>query len=347
MQDLDITNKNRRGFTDHEHLNEQQLIHMNGRVYDYNLGRFLSVDPLIQSPTSTQSVNPYSYIMNNPLAGTDPTGYCATTDNVQDCADSIESGTTQDITDKDGKTVGTVGKDSQGNMYITKGNGASAHQGIQNAMSSAGNLSDMGSLKQTAAKSGGDGVTAKGSRAGINKTSRGTDVGEISEGEKDFVNELENGIVNEYFSLVERINDATASGNEQLSTDLEHAINGLRMATWSYTNEYAADGSEAKTTTTFIKDAAGNIVAEKVYVIFYRGAYDAYKNGSPANVASGYHVSLNAGVHAIRGLIVHEIAHSIPRVNVTSVNGGLRRVPDKRREGMADSFLKSVYPKEY
>jgi len=51
---------------------------MNGRVYDYNLGRFMSVDPLIQSPTSTQSVNPYSYIMNNPLAGTDPTGYCST-----------------------------------------------------------------------------------------------------------------------------------------------------------------------------------------------------------------------------------------------------------------------------
>lgn len=37
----------------------------------------MSVDPLIQSPTSTQSVNPYSYIMNNPLAGTDPTGYAA------------------------------------------------------------------------------------------------------------------------------------------------------------------------------------------------------------------------------------------------------------------------------
>jgi len=78
LQDLAVTNKNRRGFTDHEHLNEQQLIHMNGRVYDYNLGRFMSVDPLIQSPTSTQSVNPYSYIMNNPLAGTDPTGYCST-----------------------------------------------------------------------------------------------------------------------------------------------------------------------------------------------------------------------------------------------------------------------------
>ncbi len=48
---------------------------MNGRVYDYNLGRFLSVDPFIQDPGNSQSMNPYSYIMNNPLSGTDPSGY--------------------------------------------------------------------------------------------------------------------------------------------------------------------------------------------------------------------------------------------------------------------------------
>ena len=48
---------------------------MNGRVYDYNLGRFLSVDPFIQEPGNSQSMNPYSYIMNNPLAGTDPSGF--------------------------------------------------------------------------------------------------------------------------------------------------------------------------------------------------------------------------------------------------------------------------------
>lgn len=48
---------------------------MNGRAYDYNLGRFLSVDPFVQSPGNSQSMNPYSYIMNNPLAGTDPSGY--------------------------------------------------------------------------------------------------------------------------------------------------------------------------------------------------------------------------------------------------------------------------------
>jgi len=70
-----------RGFTGHEHLDDLYLIHMNGRIYDYRLGRFLSVDPIISNPANSQSINPYSYIGNNPLSGTDPTGYidnCAT-----------------------------------------------------------------------------------------------------------------------------------------------------------------------------------------------------------------------------------------------------------------------------
>ena len=66
-----------RGFTDHEHLDDVKLIHMNGRGFDYELGRFLSVDPFVQSPNNSQSLNPYSYIMNNPMSGIDPTGYRA------------------------------------------------------------------------------------------------------------------------------------------------------------------------------------------------------------------------------------------------------------------------------
>ena len=64
-----------RGFTGHEHLDAVALIHMNGRVYDYRLGQFLSVDPIIHNPADSQSLNPYAYLMNSPLAGTDPTGY--------------------------------------------------------------------------------------------------------------------------------------------------------------------------------------------------------------------------------------------------------------------------------
>jgi len=64
-----------RGFTNHRQLNGVGLIHMGGRVYDPNLGRFLSADPHIQSPLNSQSVNRYSYVLNNPLSLNDPTGY--------------------------------------------------------------------------------------------------------------------------------------------------------------------------------------------------------------------------------------------------------------------------------
>ena len=47
---------------------------MNGRIYDPQLGRFLQPDPVIQEPTNAQSWNAYTYVFNNPLAYTDPSG---------------------------------------------------------------------------------------------------------------------------------------------------------------------------------------------------------------------------------------------------------------------------------
>jgi hypothetical protein len=41
------------------------------------LGRFLSPDPFVQSPTYSQSYNRYSYCFNNPLKYSDPSGYNA------------------------------------------------------------------------------------------------------------------------------------------------------------------------------------------------------------------------------------------------------------------------------
>ena len=48
---------------------------MNGRIYDPTLGRFLQADPHIQAPENSQSFNRYSYVLNNPLSYTDPSGY--------------------------------------------------------------------------------------------------------------------------------------------------------------------------------------------------------------------------------------------------------------------------------
>ena len=64
-----------RGFTGHEHLDSVGLIHMNGRIYDPMLGRFLSADPLVPDPLTAKSFNRYSYVHNNPLSFTDPSGF--------------------------------------------------------------------------------------------------------------------------------------------------------------------------------------------------------------------------------------------------------------------------------
>ncbi len=64
-----------RGYTGHEMLDGVGLVHMNGRVYDPTIGRFLSADPHVQAPGNLQNWNRYSYVMNNPLSYTDPTGF--------------------------------------------------------------------------------------------------------------------------------------------------------------------------------------------------------------------------------------------------------------------------------
>ncbi|MDX1252252.1 MAG: hypothetical protein IDH49_08420 [Gammaproteobacteria bacterium] len=63
------------GYTGHEHLDSLGLIHMNGRLYDPNLARFTQADPYIQNPANLQDLNRYSYVNNNPLKYTDPSGY--------------------------------------------------------------------------------------------------------------------------------------------------------------------------------------------------------------------------------------------------------------------------------
>lgn len=63
-----------RGYTGHEHLYGVSLIHMNGRLYDPMLRRFLAPDNYIQDPYNTQNFNRYGYVYNNPLMYNDPSG---------------------------------------------------------------------------------------------------------------------------------------------------------------------------------------------------------------------------------------------------------------------------------
>jgi RHS repeat-associated protein len=63
----------RRGYTGHEQIDRAGLIHMGARMYDPQLGRFIQPDPMVESD-ATQGWNRYSYVLNNPLSATDPTG---------------------------------------------------------------------------------------------------------------------------------------------------------------------------------------------------------------------------------------------------------------------------------
>ncbi|MDF3294342.1 RHS repeat domain-containing protein [Streptomyces silvisoli] len=49
------------------------LIHLGAREYDSTLGRFISVDPLLEA-AKPQSINAYTYAENNPVTESDPTG---------------------------------------------------------------------------------------------------------------------------------------------------------------------------------------------------------------------------------------------------------------------------------
>jgi len=135
------------GFTKHDHADDVQLIHMGGRVYDYSLGRFLQVDPVLSHQINSQSSNPYTYILNNPLSGTDPTGYlnCDADGNCTgflaevDKINVFKDGTVQAVTSQGATiTLGNIRNSEVRNTFsaflsgvIISGNGAITIAGTQ------------------------------------------------------------------------------------------------------------------------------------------------------------------------------------------------------------------------
>jgi RHS repeat-associated protein len=61
-------------FTGQEEDSETGLYNYGARYYDPAVGRFISADSIVPDYTNPQSLNRYSYVLNNPLNYTDPTG---------------------------------------------------------------------------------------------------------------------------------------------------------------------------------------------------------------------------------------------------------------------------------
>ncbi len=62
-------------FTGQELDTETGLYYYGARYYDAELGRFISADSIVPDPSNPQSLNRYSYALNNPINYTDPTGH--------------------------------------------------------------------------------------------------------------------------------------------------------------------------------------------------------------------------------------------------------------------------------
>ncbi|WP_444889778.1 HYD1 signature containing ADP-ribosyltransferase family protein [Microbulbifer sp. DLAB2-AA] len=128
-----------RGFTGHEMVDALGIIHMNGRIYDPNLGRFLQADPMIDGVKDTQGYNRYSYVKGNPLTLTDPTGYYSWGDFKKDvkelwydaCGDGcgVSGNSNGDI----GFYAGQTNPDHQGFWAPQGASGAEAPEGASSA----------------------------------------------------------------------------------------------------------------------------------------------------------------------------------------------------------------------
>ena len=105
-----------RGYTDHEHLDNLNLIHMNGRVDDPGIGRFMSADPFIDGWNSTQGFNRYGYVKNSPLNSIDPSGYH------EDCKQGVVSCESEGPSDSWIEEITTIGYWSQISSTLFLGN---------------------------------------------------------------------------------------------------------------------------------------------------------------------------------------------------------------------------------
>lgn len=117
--------KTERGYTEHEHLDEIGVIHMNGCVYDPLMGRFMSADPNVFHPENMKDFNRYSYVWNNLLKMFDPSGFSAYIDSLGGGYGSRNS-----VTDRRGVggiASGSTGWQSGGNTMSNVSSNLSAN----------------------------------------------------------------------------------------------------------------------------------------------------------------------------------------------------------------------------
>ncbi len=73
IQDMNIQKRHK--FINMRYPNEVTKCPRGTRLYDPTIARFMSADSIIPFQYDTQAFNRYSYVKNNPLKYTDPSGH--------------------------------------------------------------------------------------------------------------------------------------------------------------------------------------------------------------------------------------------------------------------------------
>jgi hypothetical protein len=268
---------------------------MNGRVYDYNVGRFLSVDPLIQAPGNSQSINPYSYIMNNPLSGMDPTGYCSTSDTLSECRDSIGAGETSEITDADGNVVGHAGRDEDGNLHLTNNGSSSGQQAV--AHFAQNGTTDINSQSEISKESGLGGKISKGVRYVL----------QGFKGDEEYLNDLESDYEKKRDN-VESFAGTCQERNECLSEEaIAQLANSPKILAYHIPGSLATQSLSKATTTRLATSKELMLTVKRIegnYAILWTQSAESIAS---AFRAAGYKVAVGPSRRAGNGSIVIDI----------------------------------------
>ena len=154
-----IAGLSRQGYTFQTWLGQSMgLNHMNGRVEDAILGRFLSPDPHVPDPTNAQSYNRYSYVNNNPLTQVDPTGFINKIPSFGGGGGGGFIWGTNDVSFDSGLTIDAVNGSGSGTSALTdwfNSSGNAINNAVNNGSGSGGTTGTSGTATDGGAAAGG------------------------------------------------------------------------------------------------------------------------------------------------------------------------------------------------
>ncbi|HEY3778009.1 MAG TPA: RHS repeat-associated core domain-containing protein [Rhizomicrobium sp.] len=146
------SSKTLRGYTGQEEMDGYCLVNLNARLYDPAIGRMLSADPTVPGPLNGQAFNRYSYVTNNPLSFTDPSGYIAVYGEtvhiycVNGCG-ANGSDRSESMIDTEGTGGGQSLAEIFGGLFGAPGTGdGTDFAGMQFAQADTGYMTDAGSI---------------------------------------------------------------------------------------------------------------------------------------------------------------------------------------------------------